>query len=142
MEFSHNCGSNLDVWVFPHSVSALLLFPHSVSAVLLFCKQELHLWLSSDLCGCSSVCLHHREAVTNRLSPLWTVTALFIFYPLHSQPAGSLPPSPPGMRGLYSSVCCSGCRQLRPHPRLLDSSGTWGPVQGGGPDSGSRQRMQ
>ena len=82
--------------------------------------------------ACSSVYTTERLLPTAPLL-LLCVQFFHLLPSLHNQLTPSL--SPPSMR-VYPSLCCNGCRQLRPHPRLLDSSGTWASVQGGGQTQG------
>ena len=82
--------------------------------------------------ACSSVYTTERLLPTASLL-LLCVQFFHLLPSLHNQLTPSL--SPPSMR-VYPSLCCNGCRQLRPHPRLLDSSGTWASVQGGGQTQG------
>ena len=107
-------------------------FPLSLPALLFFCLQNSGFPLTRMACS-----VYTKDCYLAPLSirpvPPWTPFTIRACKDLKSAwvcaPACSTP----------SHVCCSDCRQPRPHPRLLDSSGTWAsPLKRGAINSRSK----
>ena len=106
-------------------------FPLSLTALLFFCLQNSGFPLTRMACS-----VYTKDCYLAPLSirpvPPWTPFIIRACKDLKSAwvcaPACSTP----------SHVCCSDCRQPRPHPRLLDSSGTWASLKRGAINSRSK----